>query len=327
MRCILRNETHPYFNLAAEEYALHHFPDNCFMLWRNTPSIIVGKHQNTLAEINLEYVKSQKLPVIRRISGGGTVFHDLGNLNFTFIKNGKTGHLVDFKKYTQPIIEVLKNIGIKAQFEGHNDLRVNGLKISGNAEHVYKNRVLHHGTLLFSASLGNLYKALKINPDKYQDKAVKSIRSVVTNIQSHLPKEHQNMQVMDFAQRILIHVLNTHPEAYQYSFSTKDIQAIDQLKNEKYQAWEWNYGYSPKYALTNTIQIKELNHTLRLSVKKGLIDKLFIEGLTAEEQSPIQHVLIGQRHQKAHLIEVLDNFNTHNHLLNISTHKLIDALF
>ena len=174
MLCIINTNTKPYFNLAAEDYVLRNFKDDCFMLWRNKPSIIIGKHQNTLAEINLEYVKDNNIDVVRRLSGGGAVFHDLGNLNFTFIKNAKDeGSLVDFKKYIQPILEVLQSLGVNAKFEGRNDIMIDGKKISGNAEHVFKRRVLHHGTLLFLSQIADLSKALKVNPLKYQDNGVK----------------------------------------------------------------------------------------------------------------------------------------------------------
>ena len=136
MICIQDTQTDPYFNLAAEEYVLKNFSDDVFMLWRNDNAIIVGKHQNTLSEINLDYVKEKGIKVVRRISGGGAVFHDLGNLNFTFIRTGEEGNLVDFKRFTLPIIEVLQKMGVDAKFEGRNDLTIEGKKFSGNAEHV-----------------------------------------------------------------------------------------------------------------------------------------------------------------------------------------------
>src|SRR6056297_1030797 len=152
MICIKNEDTNPYFNLAAEEYVLKNFSDNVFMLWRNAPSIIVGNHQNTLAEINTEYVKENNIDVVRRLSGGGAVFHDLGNLNFTFIKNiDKSKDKVDFSTFTKPIIDVLQNMSINAKFEGRNDIVIDGKKISGNAQHSNGNRMLHHGTLLFSS--------------------------------------------------------------------------------------------------------------------------------------------------------------------------------
>jgi lipoate---protein ligase len=161
MLCIYNPSTEPYFNMAAEEYLLKNFSANIFMLWRNDNAVVVGKHQNSLAEINHDFVQQNNIKVVRRLSGGGTVFHDLGNLNFTFITNGEGEELVNFRKFTQPILEVLLQLGVHAKFEGRNDLTINGLKFSGNAEHVFKKRTLHHGTLLFSSKISDLTQALK----------------------------------------------------------------------------------------------------------------------------------------------------------------------
>src|SRR5690606_616070 len=182
MLCISHPYTDPYFNLAVDEYIFKHFDEDCFMLWRNDNAIIVGKHQNTLAEINLDYVQEKNIKVVRRMSGGGAVYHDLGNLNFTFTKTGKERGLVDFKYYTAPILEVLNELGVNAQFEGRNDLLIDGKKFSGNAEYVLKNKVLHHGTILFSSHMPDISGALKANPLKFKDKAVKSIPKPVTNV-------------------------------------------------------------------------------------------------------------------------------------------------
>ena len=189
MNCILSKISDPYFNLAAEEYLLKSRDEDFFLLYRNEPSIIVGKHQNALAEINWEFASKHKIKVARRLSGGGTVYHDPGNLNFSFIRKGLEGKLVDFKKYTAPIREVLSKMGIETKFEGHNSLTLNGFKVSGNAEHVFKKRVLHHGTLLFSSSLENLEEAIRTRPDQYSDKAVKSVRAEVANICESLDKK------------------------------------------------------------------------------------------------------------------------------------------
>lgn len=185
MLCIHHHSTDPYFNIATDEYIFKHINEDCFMLWRNDNAIIVGKHQNTLAEINLDYVKEKDIKVVRRLSGGGAVYHDLGNLNFTFTRTSDNEDMVDFRRYTKPILEVLQGLGIDAKFEGRNDLTIEGKKFSGNAEHVFKNKVMHHGTLLFSSEIKDVSGALKVNPLKYQGRGTKSVPKRVTNISNH----------------------------------------------------------------------------------------------------------------------------------------------
>jgi len=205
--------TDPYFNMATEEYFLKNFEEDFFCLYINRPSVIVGKHQNTMAEINVPYVMENNIPVIRRLSGGGTVFHDLGNLNFCFIQQGKPGYLVDFKKFSQPILDVLQKLEINAWLRGKSDLVIDNKKFSGNAEHVYKNKVLHHGTLLFSSELSQLNEAIKADWGKFTDKAVRSNRSQVTNIAEHL-KIPLTLEV--FTQRLAHEVKEQHPEIQEF---------------------------------------------------------------------------------------------------------------
>jgi len=263
----------PYYNIALEEYLLKRFDTNIIMLWRSRPSIIVGKHQNTLAEINLEFVRKKEIPVIRRLTGGGTVFHDPGNINFTFIKNSEGGNLVDFKGYTQPIIDYLKTIGLNAQFEGKNDLRINGLKISGNAEHVYKNRVLHHGTILFDANLQNLNEAIKSKEHNFSGKAVKSVRSKVANVADFLTEPlHRN----DFFKRLKDFLIHFGSATEIYTPSAYDMSMVSKLVQEKYFTWEWNYGYSPTFVLTNKGTVLGNEFQTSITVSRGLISELKI---------------------------------------------------
>ena len=270
MLIVHRPHTDPYFNIAAEEYFLKNFREDIFMLWQSEASIIVGKHQNTLAEINYPYVKENKIPVIRRISGGGTVFHDLGNLNFTFIRNGEKGKLVDFRKFTDPMIAVLNEMGVPAVFERKNDLRVKGRKISGNAEHVFKDRVLHHGTLLFSSQLDDLGKALKVKPDRFRDKAVKSNRGTVANVSDFLKKP---MEIEEFRNRIIKHIYQENISAF-YKMTAEDIWEIEKLKDEKYASWKWNFGYSPNYSFSGFIPVNDSEIGFVVHVKKGLVSEL-----------------------------------------------------
>jgi lipoate-protein ligase A len=307
MLCIPNQNTDPYFNIATEEYILKNFKENCFILWRSKPSIIIGKHQNALAEINLNFVQENKIPVIRRLSGGGTVFHDLGNLNFSFIQNVKENEsLVDFKRYTKPILEVLHNLGVNAKFEGRNDIMINGKKISGNAEHVYKKRVLHHGTLLFSSEISNLSQALKVNPLVYQDKGVKSVRSRVTNIIDHLKEK---IQVMEFYDKILDHIISNDNDAVVYNLTNKDIHQINKLANEKYKNWEWNFGYSPKYNFEKNLDTLKGDIEVQLEVEKGFIKEIKLKSNFIQEKNLIklENMLKDVRHERASVHKRLQN--------------------
>jgi lipoate-protein ligase A len=220
--------TNPYTNLATEEYLLKNSPSDIFMLWRSQPAVIVGKHQNAMAEINYHFVRENGIPVIRRLSGGGTVYHDLGNLNYTFIMNGTEGNLVNFRRFAQPIIDVLHGVGVDARLEGKNDLRVNGKKISGNAEHVYKNRVLHHGTLLVESNLVNLGMALKAPTNRYSDRAVQSIRSVVANLNDYLDRP---VTADDMANRILGYMALLFPKSARYELSDSEQEGMANWPN------------------------------------------------------------------------------------------------
>ncbi|MBK6281271.1 MAG: lipoate--protein ligase [Draconibacterium sp.] len=274
MRCISLKNTDPFFCLAAEEYLLKNFDDDIFMLWQSENTVVVGKHQNLLAEINYRFVRENHIKVARRISGGGTVFHDAGNVNFSFIKNVKSPAEISFKQFTAPVVETLGKLGITATTSGRNDLLINGLKISGNAEHVYKNRVLHHGTLLFNSDLENLGQAIKVVPGKYESKAVQSNRSPVANISQFLKTKMSTAEFIQF----MLNVQLEKTENSIYELTKTDIQKIEKLRSEKFITWEWNWGYSPKYSFKNEVEIDGKVLKIEMLVEKGRIEKCTISG-------------------------------------------------
>ncbi len=276
MKIIINQSTDTYFNLALEEYLLRSVPYESMMLWSGRPGIVVGKHQNTLSEINFPYVYSNNIDVARRLSGGGTVFHGPGNLNFTFVRSGEEGKLIDFRKHTAPVIEFLNSLGIPARFEGKNDIRVHGLKVSGNAEHVYKNRVLHHGTLLYKADLTLLNDAIKVEPGRYHDKSVQSVRSRVANISSFMENPPP---FYDFVNK-LEHWLKSYfgdetgrgsHRIINSTLRQKELEKVQELADEKYRRWEWNFGYSPDYIFSGSAVVDGKQLNTRLHVKKGII--------------------------------------------------------
>ena len=323
----INNEnTNPYFNLAAEEYLLKEFKEECFMLWRNKPSIIIGKNQNTLSEINLDYVKANDIPVVRRLSGGGAVFHDLGNLNFTFIKNNSEENFNDFRKFTLPILNVLNSLDINAVFSGRNDLTIDGAKFSGNAQYNSKNRVLHHGTLLFSSDISNLSKALQAKPLKFQDKGIKSVSSRVTNISSHLK---QPLSIMDFKELIMNYIITENSSDKLYEFNNNDLININMLAKEKYSTWEWNFGHSPKYNYINEKKFSFGTIECNMDVVHGIIRNIKIYGdfFSKLDISDIESKLIGVNHLESDVKKVLLTFNISDYFSNALVEDILSCMF
>jgi len=326
MHCIVSPYTNPYFNLASEEYLLKNFKEDVFLLYRNRPSIVVGKHQNTLAEINLPFVQENEILVARRISGGGTVFHDLGNLNFAFFTSGKEGELVDYKRVTSPIIEALKGMGLEARLGKRNELLLEGLKISGTASHVFKQRVLHHGTLLFSSEMGKLSLALKSGQKRFTDRAVKSVRSRVTNISDHLK---ESMEVEMFQERILAHMLQNFEDARPYQLSRTDIAEIKALRDSKYSTWEWNFGYSPKYQFCRSISFKAGSLELHMNVVKGVIKELKIVGdfISMKDIVLLETLLVGTIHDPETIRNKLSGIDVSNYIRGLENEELLMGMF
>ena len=324
MLLINNTNTNAYFNLAMEEYFLKNTNEDIFLLWQNENSIIVGKNQNTLSEINYDYVKENNIKVVRRLSGGGAVFHDLGNINFTFISCNDNS-FSDFKKFTMPIVEALKELNVHAEFSGRNDLLIDGQKFSGNAQYNYKNKVMHHGTLLFSSEINDLSNALKVKPSKFQGKSVKSVKSRVTNISSHLDKK---MTVLEFKDYLMDFINKRDENSHFYELNDKDIESINKLVEEKYSTWEWNFGYSPKYSLYNEVKYPGGNLEFSLDVHDGLIKdiKFFGDFFGKEDISFIENKLRNVKHNEYSIKSALEDVDINNYFLNCNIDILISGI-
>lgn len=324
MLLIYNDNTNPYFNLAMEEYLLKNTNEDLFILWRNKPSIIVGKNQNTLSEINLDYVRDQSIPVVRRLSGGGAVFHDLGNINFTFISCNNSS-FSDFKRFTQPIIDLLKTLGLNAEFSGRNDLLIDGKKFSGNAQYNYKNKIMHHGTLLFSSQISDLSSALKVKDIKFQGKGIKSVKSRVTNISNHLDK---NIDILEFKNLLMNYIYSISSDNTFYNLTKDDIEKIENLVEEKYSSWEWNFGNSPKYSLLNDLKYPGGNIEFNLEVEKGFITKIkfFGDFFGKDDVSTLEVLLCGVRHEEQSIRDVLAHINIDNYFLGADIDILIAGI-
>ena len=285
------------YNLAFEEYALTAMQQDIIMLWRNENAIIVGKNQNALEEIDMEYVREKDITVIRRQSGGGAVFHDLGNINFTVIHALGENDFHDYRKFTDPVIAFLKTLGVAAELSGRNDLLIDGMKFSGNAQAVKKGRIMHHGTLLFSADFTRLAACLQPHPAKFTSKGIKSVRSRVTNISDHLPV---SMTVEAFLAQLYAYYLAHTPELEPYAISPQDDQCVRTLVAEKYGLWSWNFGQSPTYDYQNAIAFPCGVVDLRIRAEAGIIRDATIYGdfFGMKDKAGLEQQLVGVCHEK-----------------------------
>jgi lipoate---protein ligase len=308
MFCIIPESDDPFFNLAVEELLLKNRKDNYLILGINKPSVILGKHQSAHREVNTKFVSENNIPVIRRISGGGTVFHDNGNLNFCFIRESENGKQVDFRKYTRPVIDYLASLGVEAKFEGKNDLKVGGLKISGNAEHVHRNRVLHHGTLLFSSSLDVLRNVLRKDTSHYTSRAVESNPSSVMNLNEILAGFND---IYEFRSGMMNYFINNFPDAVFYKLSHSEREEAESLASSKYRTWEWNYAYGPEYTFNNSFWIGGAEISCRLFVKDGIIRECVVSG------SPVLSVLSEKLKGCRHVVpDLISNLKEQNILIS-----------
>jgi len=291
---LIRSESFdPYYNLAAEEFLLKSSQDDIILLYRNRPSVVIGKHQNALAEADMRFLKSKGIKLARRISGGGTVYHDPGNLNFSFIRNhAGEGHQIDFTRAVGPIVAFLQSLGLNAHIIRNNSLVVNGMKVSGNSAHVFRSRTLHHGTLLFEADLEMLNEVIQKEPDNYHSKAVRSVRATVTNLKELL---NPSMNLEKFTNQLVMHL---NPAEIR-SLSIQEEEAISILAYGKYNQWEWNFGYSPDYTYTKKIRHQNKNFHITLFVSKGIILEVRVAGeMESEFPDTLKNALINQKHDE-----------------------------
>ena len=280
MRVIIHDRTDPAFNLAAEEYLLTHGTQDVFMLWRNDNAVIIGKNQNTWAEVNVPYTESHGITVVRRMTGGGAVFHDLGNVNFTYITAHDPACGIDFRPFINPILRALADLGVQAEADGRNDIVVNGAKISGNAQCVHRlpdgtERLLHHGTLLFGADLSRLTEALRVSPEKIRSKGIASVRERVTNLRD-VPGFPTHMTVQDFIRHLARTAVSG--DAVLSPLTEEEIDGINALREEKYTTWAWNFGSSARHDTENTVRFSFGTIHAALSAVGGKIESIRLYG-------------------------------------------------
>jgi len=325
MRIILNDSIDPAFNLAAEEYLLCRRRENVIMLWRNDRSVIIGRNQNAVAEIDGDFVREKGIAVIRRMTGGGAVFHDLGNVNFTFISDYKTGAFNDYKGFTQPVCDFLHTLGVKAELTGRNDLTIDGMKFSGNAQTVSGDKIMHHGTLMYSADLSALSGALKPRPIKLQSKGISSVRSRVTNIASHLLRE---LSVEEFMDALYCYFLEQVPGIEARGFSEAECRGIERLVAEKYGKWEWNIGSSPAFTMEKVEKYPFGLVEIGLNVTEGIIRSIQIRGdfFGKREIGELCDRLVGCRHREEDLLERLAQLELGDYISGMTKELLVSLI-
>ncbi|MBM9832309.1 lipoate--protein ligase, partial [Enterococcus faecalis] len=277
MKYIVNNSNDPAYNIALESYAFRELTgeDEIFILWINEPAIIIGKHQNALAEINKEYTDAHGIHVVRRLSGGGAVYHDLNNLNYTIISNKADEGAFDFKTFSKPVIDTLAGLGAEANFTGRNDLEIDGKKICGNAQAYYKGRMMHHGCLLFDVDMTVLGDALKVSKDKIESKGVKSVRARVTNINNEVPEK---ITVQEFSDAILEQMKKEYPNMTEYVLSEDELEHIQEIRDTKFGTWDWNFGETPEYTIERNVRYPAGKITTFAKVEKSVIESIKIYG-------------------------------------------------
>lgn len=319
----------PRINLAIEEYLIRNVApkEEILLFYINQPSIIIGRNQNTVQEINVDYVREHDIIVVRRLSGGGAVYHDLGNLNFSFIAPNSPGNFHNFQKFTQPVIQVLTKMGVPAELSGRNDILANGKKISGNAQYVSGPRMVSHGTLLWNTDLSIVGEALRVKQAKIESKGIKSVRSRVANITEFLPENPPD--IMTFRQHIIDGV-NSQTPLREYVLSSTDWQNIHRLSQERYQTWEWNFGKSPAFGIQRETRYVGGTVEAWLDVSRGgIINRVKFYGdfFGQRDVSELEAALAGCRYAPSALQERLEGVNISHYFVGMPLQDLLNLLY
>ncbi|MFB5088727.1 lipoate--protein ligase [Psychrobacillus sp. PGGUH221] len=321
--------TDPRINLAIEEYALKTMDvekDSFLLFYINKPSIIIGRNQNTVEEINTDFVEKNGIIPVRRLSGGGAVYHDLGNLNYSFLTKDDGDSFRNFKKFTQPVIDALGKMGVTAELSGRNDILAEGKKISGNAQYSTRGRMFSHGTLMFDTEIDAVVSALKVSKEKIESKGIKSIRSRVTNISDLMENP---MTIEQFRSEILASIFGGAENVQYWELTEEDWKNIHKLSEERYQQWDWNYGKSPKFNIKHSHRFPAGGVDVRLEVNKGIIEEVKIYGdfFGVGDMEEVEKLLVGKLYSKQAIEEALEPIDVPKYFGGISKEELVQLIY
>jgi lipoate-protein ligase A len=318
----------PRINLAIEEHLLRSQPstEDILLFYINEPSIIIGRYQNALEEINRPYVEAHGIHVVRRLSGGGAVYHDLGNLCFSLITRGGREDALNFKKFTAPVTRALNDMGIPAGLSGRNDILVDGRKISGNAIYNTKQGTVCHGTLLLNTDLSVLSESLNVKPEKIASKSIKSVRSRVANISEFLPEP---IDMETFRACLLQGIFSGSGEIPQYRLSRADWERIKTISDERYMTWEWNYGKSPAFNLQKVRRYPFGEIDARIEVEGGMIQsvKFFGDFIGSGDVSALEERLSGVRYTREDIRAALAGLDVASYFGGLTNAEFVDFFY
>lgn len=321
--------TDPRINLAIEEYVLKNMDiekEDFLLFYINQPSIIIGKNQNTIEEINTDYVEDNGVIVVRRLSGGGAVYHDLGNLNFSFLTKDDGNSFHNYKKFTQPVVDALAKLGVDAELSGRNDILAEGRKVSGNAQFSTKGRMFSHGTLMFDTEIDAVVSALKVKKDKIESKGIKSVRSRVANISEFLKEP---MTIEEFRMEILKSIFGGEEQIQYYDLTEQDWANIHKLSEERYQKWEWNYGKSPRFNIQKQHRFPSGSIDIRLEVNKGIIEeaKIFGDFFGVGDVAEVEGLLVGAKYDRTAISEALQQIDIQKYFGGVSKEEFLQLIY
>ncbi|MDI7743040.1 lipoate--protein ligase [Lysinibacillus fusiformis] len=321
--------TDPRINLAIEEFVLRNMDiekDDYLLFYINQPSIIIGKNQNTIEEINTDYVEDNGIIVVRRLSGGGAVYHDLNNLNFSFLTKDDGNSFHNYKKFTQPVVDALKKLGVDAELSGRNDILAEGKKVSGNAQYATRGRMFSHGTLLFKTDVDAVASSLKVKKDKIESKGIKSVRSRVGNISDYLKEP---MTIEEFRMEILNSIFGGEEKIQYYELTEEDWKKIHEISEERYQKWEWNYGKSPRFNIQKTNRFPSGGIDIRMEVNKGIIEeiKIFGDFFGVGDVADIEKLLVGVKYDRTSIDDALKSIDTTHYFGAVSKEDFLKLIY
>lgn len=312
------------FNFALERYAMDELDigTEYFLFWRTVPTLMIGRFQNTLAEINMPFAKQNNINIVRRISGGGTIYTDMNGWQFSFIVRDPAGRDTAFFTFTQPILDALHALGVGAEASGRNDLVIDGRKFSGNAQYNRKDVTLHHGSLLFDTDLGQLVRALNVDDEKIVAKGIQSVRQRVTNIAEHLSQKMTSLAFRDVMLKYLLADMDT------YTLTDKDIQHVNEIKHEQFDQWEWNFGNDPKFNITKENRFAGGKLMVRAFVENGRITDIHFYGdfFAKENLAALEKSLAGCAYEENAIKNALHSGNAQDVFYKITLDEVLSCI-